>query len=133
MAALGTPDPETDNGTTTCRLTGSATTKTGSRADCSSDVGALDMVGNLWEWVAEWWPAIIDSDGFGCDSGWGSFSEDFNCSATHVTTKGPAAILRGGDAWGSGGVARAGPFAIALTEPPQAEQANIGFRCARDL
>ncbi len=133
MAALGTPDPGTDDGVSTCRITGSSTVATGSRASCISDVGAMDMVGNLWEWVADWWPAVIDADGSGCNSGWNGFSDDYNCAAVVVTQVGPAAMLRGGDAFGAGGDTRAGPFAIAMTRGPQAEFANIGFRCASDL
>lgn len=133
MAAFGTPDPGTDNGTTTCAITGSATVPTGSRSSCVSDAGAMDMVGNLWEWVADWWPAVINSDGSGCNNGWDGFSDDYNCGAVNVTTTGPSAMLRGGDAFGAGGNTRAGPFAIALTRAPQAEWFNVGFRCARDL
>ncbi len=133
LAALGTPDTGTDDGTSDCRLTGSATIQTGSRASCVSDTGAFDMVGNLWEWVADWWPAVISSDGSGCTSGWGAFSDDYNCAAINVTTAGPAAVLRGGDAWASGGNTKAGPFAIALTRAPQSENFNVGFRCAKNL
>jgi Leucine-rich repeat (LRR) protein len=134
MAAFGTPDTGTDNGTTTCNLTGSASTQTGTRASCVSDVGAYDMVGNLWEWVSDWWPSVIDSYGSStsqCDLDWGFFSDDYNCGARNVTAEGPSTMLRGGDAWVSGGQYRAGPFAIAMTRMPQTENANVGFRCAR--
>jgi hypothetical protein len=134
LAALGTPDTGTDNGSTTCNLTGSASTNTGSRSSCVSDSGAYDMVGNLWEWVADWWPAVINSYSSGtsyCNESWGSFSDDYNCGALNVTTDGPSAMLRGGDAWVSGGQYRAGPFAIAMTRMPQTENVNVGFRCAR--
>jgi hypothetical protein len=132
LAAYGTPDPGTDDGSTTCNVSASASINTGSRSACISDAGAYDMVGNLWEWVAEWWPARINSYGSGesaCASSWGSFSDDYNCGAVNVTTEGPAAMLRGGGGWPPGKLS--GPFAIAMTRMPQTENINVGFRCAR--
>jgi len=133
MAAIGTPDPGTDDGVNSCAVVGTATVLTGSRASCVSDIGAMDMVGNLWEWVAEWWPAVINNNNSGGNLGWGGFSDDYNAAALNVTTDGPAAMLRGGDGLSSGGGTSAGPYAIAMTRGPQAEYANIGFRCASDL
>jgi hypothetical protein len=133
MAAFGTPDTGVDDGVSSCRITGSSTGETGSRSNCISDAGAMDLVGNLWEWVADWWPAVINADGSGCNTGWASFSDDYNCGAINVSSTGPAAVLRGGDAFGAGGNTRAGPFAIALTRGPQAEWFNVGFRCAKDF
>jgi hypothetical protein len=48
MAAAGTPDPGTDNGTTDCNvgrspLAANTITPTGSRSSCVSNSGALDM------------------------------------------------------------------------------------------
>jgi len=54
-AALGTPDPGTDNGTSDCNVGNtSVVANTGSRSLCVSDSGAFDTVGNRWEWVADW-------------------------------------------------------------------------------
>src|SRR3990170_8322233 len=54
MAAAGTPDPGTsDNSSSTC-ATKSALSFTGSRGNCYSNWNVSDMVGNLWEWVADW-------------------------------------------------------------------------------
>jgi formylglycine-generating enzyme required for sulfatase activity len=55
-AALGTP---TDPRACSIRHYESATIlsgdgTTGSSLSCFSDIGAYDMVGNLWEWVADW-------------------------------------------------------------------------------
>jgi hypothetical protein len=73
-AAQGTPDPgEADDQSTTCAtLNPSLGVPTGSRAACVSVWGANDMVGNAWEWTADWmpvatsctpWPAGLGIDG----------------------------------------------------------------------
>ncbi len=58
-AVAGTPDPGPDDGTTDCN-TASAfkAIATGSRTACVSARGAFDMVGNLYEWVADWVPRV---------------------------------------------------------------------------
>jgi hypothetical protein len=55
-AVAGTPDAESDNGTTDCNSAKGSASLTGSRSSCKSARGAFDMVGNLWEWVADWVP-----------------------------------------------------------------------------
>lgn len=129
MAAYGTPDTGIEDGVSSCRVAGGTSIETGARAACVSDVGAYDMVGNLWEWVAEWWPQVIGNDGSGCLSGWGGFSDDYNCGGVNVTSSGPAALLRGG--WAQGNQTP-GPLAIAVTRGPETENINVGFRCARN-
>ena len=52
-AAAGTPDPGVDDYSTTCTIA-TAPNDTGSRATCVSQWGAYDMVGNVYEWVADW-------------------------------------------------------------------------------
>jgi formylglycine-generating enzyme required for sulfatase activity len=55
---LGTPDPGGDNSSTDCNTDSVfAAVATGSRSACVSSWGAYDMVGNLYEWVADWVPA----------------------------------------------------------------------------
>lgn len=72
--ALGTPDPGTDNGTTECNISTGTVVDTGSRADCVSDAGAFDMIGNVWEWLGgNWGPRSTT-----CGS-WGGFSDDLQC------------------------------------------------------
>ena len=57
-AVAGTPDPGPDNGTTDCN-TASAFNggrhRLAQRPACRRD-GAFDMVGNVYEWVADWVP-----------------------------------------------------------------------------
>jgi len=46
---------------------------TGSRSGCTSPAGASDMVGNLWEWVADWVPESNTCPG------WDIVSDDYMC------------------------------------------------------
>jgi formylglycine-generating enzyme required for sulfatase activity len=91
-----------------------------------SDVGAFDMVGNLWEWVADWVPGANDcSDPF-----FGTL--DVNCmtinTASDFLMPGPVALLRGGN-YGRGD--RSGIFAVGADVRPSEEDYDYGFRCAR--
>jgi hypothetical protein len=126
-AALGTPDLGTDNGTTDCNIGGSGAVLTGSRNSCKSDVGAFDMVGNVWEWVADWVPQATY-----CASALFSTTGDWNCMGT--ITNSAAALQRGGAA-GNGTLA--GVFTVSATKSPAfvGDESNYGwlygFRAAR--
>ena len=122
----GTPDPGPDNGTTDCN-TASAfeAVATGSRSGCVSARGAFDMVGNLYEWVADWVPR---STACGTWSAGVSPTGDDQCLAGAATTGEPGALLRGGSfVIGTS----AGPLAILATNPPSNSNGTVGFRCAR--
>jgi formylglycine-generating enzyme required for sulfatase activity len=87
------------------------------------------MVGNLWEWVADWMQDNTDSDGgsisseiYGLD---GIYGVD---EATPEADRFPGALLRGGD---SGLDTDAGVFAMYAFYGPSYSGSNIGFRCAR--
>lgn len=152
MAVAGTPDINPfasywyrlkgeDN--PTCNAT-FPVVPTGSRVDCVSHWGVHDMVGNVWEWVADWITRQQDrffitrcADG----SGWPS-SDDWMCLTGDYTEGGVAALMRGGGlldteyptGYNPGGI-RAGPFAIG-SEPPYYDGSifsgkTMGFRCAR--
>ena len=126
VAALGTPDTAfADDGATTCNSDNLAPglTLTGSRSNCTSDVGAFDMVGNAFEWVAEWVPRSTACPG------WGTFSDDLMCLAGANETSGPGALNRGG--LGSD-PSVAGVFTVDASRRPQDSSSIIGFRCARD-
>jgi hypothetical protein len=158
-AAQGTPDPgDADDQTTTC-ATRSETigVLTGSRPACVSAWGAHDMVGNAWEWTADWLPVatlcVNWPDGLGID-------RDFLCigqagggvtpptptvsrirgrplgrrtgfrrvEETSVVPGVPGGIIRGGN-FGIG--ATGGVFAIYGGIPVYTESRSTGFRCAR--
>jgi formylglycine-generating enzyme required for sulfatase activity len=130
MAVTGTQDPGPDNGTTDCNTQTGAAVNTGARSGCVSAFGAYDMVGNLYERVAEWVPLATACPG------WGGFSNDVMCLAGANTTSGPGALHRGGffsDA------SFAGPFSVRGDFPPSDSGVSpfyggvVGFRCARTV
>jgi formylglycine-generating enzyme required for sulfatase activity len=123
LGATGTPDAGADNGTTDCNSNTGSATLTGSRKGCESARGALDMVGNLDEWVADWVPLST-----GCSS-WGGFSDDWMCLfGASTSDAGPGALLRGGDYRSR---TSAGPLAVVGSGGPFSARPFIGFRCAR--
>jgi Sulfatase-modifying factor enzyme 1 len=124
-AVAGTPDPGPDDGTTDCNSSMGSVSLTGSRTSCVSARGAFDMVGNLYEWVADWVPR---SDTCGAWSAGISPTTDEQCLAGAAATGEPAALLRGGDfTLGT----NAGPFAVGATDGPSRSGGSDGFRCAR--
>ena len=123
-AVAGTPDPGSDNGTTDCNSTAAGPALTGARSSCVSTSGAFDMVGNLYEWVAEWMP---QSTACGTWSAGVSPTGDQQCLAGAATTGEPGALGRGGSfLYG----AATGPLTIA-DAGPSATFNDLGFRCAR--
>lgn len=89
-AAFGTPDPGNAPGSSDCNTASAGITLTGSRSRCISDVGAFDMVGNLWEWIADLVPLST-----ACVKPLFA-SKDFNCVAGASNSEGPGAVFRGG-------------------------------------
>ena len=125
-AALGTPDPGTDDGVGDCNIASAGPVNTGSRSLCVSDTGAVDMVGNLWEWIADWGDVAA-----GCQLWPALYGSDLSCVGGDGTSGLAGALLRGGD-FGAG--TGAGVFAISadlLT--PAVSSVYFGFRCARAL
>ena len=127
-AVTGTPDAGPDNGATSCNTASAgAAVMTGSRSLCKSARGAFDMVGNLYEWTADWTPRST-----ACDSWSGTVSptgfRDDQCLAGAALTGEPGVLVRGGS-FGHG--TAAGPLAISGGAGPSYFRDNLGFRCAR--
>jgi len=143
----GTPDTEVDDDMTDCNSTMQASpdpANTGARMDCVSRWGAFDMVGNLWEWVADWVPQPTLGEQ------WDEFSGDTMflamCPAApegapldideicpplappEFAEPGPRALRRGGS-FSNG--AFAGPLAVDAASSPSFAGDSIGFRCVR--
>jgi len=125
-AAAATPDPGPDDGATDCNTNSAlAAVATGSRMSCKSADGAFDMVGNVYEWVADWIPRSTGCGAWGIGT---SPTGDQQCLVGANTTGEPGALLRGGY-YGNGSVA--GPFTVFGGNPPSTASATIGMRCTR--
>jgi len=125
MAVSGTPN-DTGPDTSPCNTRSGSLQNTGANAGCVSDWGTFDMVGNVWEWVADWVP--LSNTCAGWSDLFGFSSNDFMCMAGVSTIDGPGAVVRGG---GFTDQSQAGPFAILGIRQPQVLNADLGFRGAR--
>jgi formylglycine-generating enzyme required for sulfatase activity len=151
LAVAGTYDEGTAeaNGTSQCRIaatntgprqTGQAGATPSSTLHCISAWGAEDLIGNLQEWVADWYVTGMPwqaSDGEESAGVWGaSYGNDstaaVNGSAWHGASPFvdgiPAAGMRGGG-WLRGSAA--GAFNLNLSAGPSNWAAGIGARCCR--
>jgi formylglycine-generating enzyme required for sulfatase activity len=128
-AAAGTPDPGlAGDGVATCNTNTTAPSETGRAAACVSAAGVRDMVGNLWEYVAEW-----EQPGITCTT-WDGFSDDTMCLALYQNINagaetGPAATPGRGGKWDHR--SSAGAFAIDASIKTTFAYEDFGFRCAR--
>ena len=87
------------------------TTEVGNYQDGASPYGALDMAGNVWEWVADWYDVYPGGDP--------NSSSDFGQNYR---------VLRGGSWFRFDGSVRS---ASRYWSAPSSVSYNIGFRCSR--
>lgn len=141
MAAAGTPDPgNAGNGTSTCNTNTSGLVPTGTTGNCVSNWQVYDMVGNAWEWVADWshgnttpWAPVHATAG-------ANYGDDWIYKTNAATVQGysgaqnfPAAFVRGGG-WQQN--TKAGVFTLYADTAPSAAvigptDGDMGFRCGR--
>ncbi len=137
VAATGTPESK-------CAVNATVVQDSGSRSLCVSKYGAVDMVGNLWEWVAWWGQTGPVSTTFAA----GAKATPWPDSPFHPTLNIngqarsliksppyakdvvgiPAAALRGG---GYNSNTEAGIFTMDLSKAPSYQTNAIGARCCR--
>jgi formylglycine-generating enzyme required for sulfatase activity len=157
-AAAGTPDPGAeDDGTSTCATNSDFAALAGGRSACVSKWGTHDMVGNVWEWIAEWGPpapacTFWDAQHGGDLSCMGLTPAPATPLSASIAPLGllptfppgvpvvrpleavefqpnlPGAIIRGGN-YATG--TRNGQFAIFSGVNPSNISRSTGFRCAR--
>ena len=134
QAAQGTPVSSS-----VCATTGSGPV-TEANTSCVSSYGAINMVGNVWEWVADWGTA-----GAGASNtaetmiGWdGTGGANYNGNMYNIggNAVGPSGLIEGevpavirGSSWADG--SGAGVFAFDADIAPSAVGGNVGFRCGR--
>lgn len=121
-AVAGTPD------STACNVSTGSVANTGANAGCISSWGANDMVGNLWEWVADWDEQANDCDNWPATD----YGSDLTCvggapGGASTTDNFPGALIRGGSTVIG---TDAGPFAVLGSAQPSLSSDFIGLRGA---
>ena len=139
-AALGTPD--TAAACVIARVGLAEAEKTGSLASCVSSSGAIDMVGNVWEWVdanvsdgmlagtklpTEGYVVEADTDGVPVRTA-AQGDEVFHKDYFFFDPEGVKGVFRGGF-WSSG--EKAGVYSTFAASPSTFIGAAVGFRCAK--
>ena len=139
-AAAGTPDPGAlaQDAGPKCNTSGSQSMTSGNGTSCLSSYGVENMIGSVWEWVADWGTAGAGaSNAMGTAVPWVSASYNGdqmwniggNAHNGSAWTAGQAlAVFRGGY-WANG--AAAGVFAFYASDGPSGWTSPVGFRCGR--
>lgn len=139
-AAMGSPDTAAA-GCALNRPNDSHPRVTGN-SRCVSSAGVEDMVGNVWEWVAEttldgtFYHRTLPPEGFVAEVAADGVASQtsaepqitFNGDAFFIDSNGVRGMIRGGF-WGM--AEKAGIYAVNASIPPSFTGEAIGFRCVR--
>ncbi len=146
IAATGTSDPGGGFAAPNCNtLNGGGPTTTGAGTGCVSSFGAEDMIGSLWEMVADWtvgagsvtasgggitWDGAGSSE-FGDDGMYNVGGEGYtNFDAINQWWAGQVVMVSRGGSWQTAGD-YGGVFAYDTWYSPSSTREDYGFRCGR--
>lgn len=150
LAAGGTPSGAQPPNPDDCNTKANNAVKTGSRIQCKSVAGAVDMVGNVSEWVDEWYvtgvPVEVDPAKWlvawvlqpfgsaaadGMDGTWNVNGRALNSTTQPLSPASgiPAVAARGGSYLDE---AQTGLLSLDLRYSPTVAVEHIGFRCCRN-
>jgi formylglycine-generating enzyme required for sulfatase activity len=146
-SAIGTPDTNFGWNEETCNVAHNredGVAKTGGGMRCISDVGAYDMVGNVWEWVSETvnngefngeilpetgFVSEVDFNGIAHKTSPVATDEKFNNDRFWMDNSIVAGMMRGGY---YGSQTQAGLYSIYAASSPTFSGDAVGFRCVSD-
>ncbi len=145
-SAVGTPDKNGGWNEETCNVAHNredGVAGTGSGMRCVSDVGAYDMIGNVWEWTSDIVNNGVLNNQFLPDTGFvsevdfsgiahktdGFSNEDFAGDRFWLDSSIEAGIMRGGY---YGSETQAGVYSVYAASPPSFTGDAVGFRCVAD-
>ncbi|MEA3449475.1 MAG: SUMF1/EgtB/PvdO family nonheme iron enzyme [Patescibacteria group bacterium] len=146
QASLGTPDPNHGWAGNDCQVNNNWDDQpglTGSGVNCQSGMGAMDMVGNVWEWVSgnlhegeidgqklpeEGYILSVNSDGLPVKTSFEDYDDNNNRDYLWIKHTKVRGVARGGY-WAN--KADAGIYAMYLVAPLDFAGTGIGFRCVK--